>query len=376
MHYFSSGELVIQSSYTFSFRAWRCYYIMRQFLCKLSVVVVYIISVQVVLPVVVDPSNVFHAEHIRRLPTEPNKNYIKMKYILANPYKFEGYMFGSSRVGTIHVEKIPGRKIYNMTYAGGLPVEHLNNLKTMISNDIKPSIIYIGVDGVSITDRAAQHLSVPYACPYEILSSDFEHFCSLMLNPYYVLRALPTILMVKESINKHTDPDAFYAHGWWADYDTKPHYDWSKSVYKPSRRIADLRPIRQTLKDIQYMYELCRTHNIEIILFANPMYCVTHMQAVDAGYLEFLEGLAGISEFYNFSGINDITNDRNNYLDYSHYTAQTGDLLINIMCNGAEYPQLQAQGFGVKVTRNNVKDFITLLKTQAEEFRHENSPAH
>ena len=98
------------------------------------------------------------------------------------------------------------------------------------------------------------------------------------------------------------------------------------------------------------------------------------MEALDKNYLVFLEGLANITDFYNFSGFNNITLDNNNYLDWSHYTAEIGDMIINVICNGVKYPELNSQGFGVKVTRDNVKDLIRLLTEQAANFKQNNIP--
>ena len=75
------------------------------------------------------------------------------------------------------------------------------------------------------------------------------------------------------------------------------------------------------------------------------MYCVTHMKAIDDDYLFFLEELAKISDFYNFSGLNDISNTRENYLDDSHYKAEIGDMIINVICYDKVYPELYKQGF-------------------------------
>ena len=153
-----------------------------------------------------------------------------MKYILANPGKFNSFLFESSRVGAIHTDKINGEKCYNMTLSTGLP-------------------------------------------------------------------------------------------GW------------------------------------------------HLVIFTNPMNHIAYKLSVEKNdYFAFLEGLAEISDFWNFSSLNDITMNNANYLEVSHYRAKVGDLMIDIMCNGKSYPELQAQGFGVKVTRENAKDFISMLRRQVEDY--------
>lgn len=337
---------------------------MRKFLLRLSFFAAYALMVQIVIPVAVDPANLFHAENMRHLPTEPNKNYIKMKYILTNPDKFSGYLFGSSRVGSIHTERIRGEKVYNMTYSVGLPVEHLANIRTMLSHDIRPSVIYIGLDNVSYTVEPNTHIPQPWRCPYEYLIDNPEHFYILLLNPSYTFRALFRIMTAKA--NPHSKPENLYAYGWWAEYGAESDYDWGSVRYvrKKNDKAFDGRMMARTLGDIREIVRLCGANNIELILFTNPMHWITYKVAIDRDYLNFLEGLAEITDFWNFSSLNDITLSNDCYLETSHYKAEVGDLIIDIMCNGKTYPTLQAQGFGVRVTRENVKDFFAMLKAQ------------
>ena len=329
------------------------------------------------MPIVVDPTNVFHEGNIRPLATSPNSNYLKMRYILANPDKFSGYILGSSRVGSIHVEKMLDEKVYNMTYSAGSIVEFRDNVRTMFTNGLKPSVIYLGLDGGTYVSDERVHISQPWRCPYEYLYNDPAHFYSLMLNPYYNLRALITILMSPKPKDKSGDSEIFYSYGWWADYDTVSDFDWGsvKYVHKKNDKARDHRLIVRALDCVREIRDMCESHNTILVVFTNPMYCITHLQAVDRDYLELLEDMAEIVDFLNFSSINDITLNRTNYLDDSHYNAYIGDEVLNVLCGGNTDPELQAQGFGVKVTPENVKDFINLLKQQADDFRHNNSPA-
>ena len=100
---------------------------MRRFLRKIAPFVIFILILELAIPMAVDPYNVFHWQKIRDNGVEPNSNYIKMQYILHNPDKFDSFLFGSSRTGFVDVENIPDGKWYNMSYSEGLPAEHLEN---------------------------------------------------------------------------------------------------------------------------------------------------------------------------------------------------------------------------------------------------------
>lgn len=347
---------------------------MKKFLLKIAILAAYIAIVQVVLPIYVDPFNVFHYRHIRSTPVEPNKNYIKMKYIIENPKKFSGFIFGSSRVGQINPEKIPGGKIYNMTYSMGVPSEHLANLRTMLANNAHPSIVYIGVDDFSIYEVSENHIMQPLRCPYEYLASNPEHFYSLYMNPQDTLNTL--WIMLTNPAHSVKDIDTFYNKGWNGAYGRKTKIPLAEIKYTKYTRSygdeeSDRKMMKRTLNDMREIMSLCNMNGIKTVIFTNPLYYEFYMKAMDRNYADFLEGLAEITDFYNFSSLNSITLDRNNYIDVSHYMSEIGDIMINVMCNGKSYPELQRQGFGVKVTRENVKEFVSMLRSQAENFRTE-----
>ena len=343
---------------------------MSKFLRRVSIFLLYGFLLQVVLPVAVDPFNVFHADNIRDTGISTNSNYVKVKYVLDNPDKFDGFIFGSSRIGAVHAEKIPGR-IYNMMYPGGMPSEHLLNLKTFVENDVKLFKIYLGVDSLSYTGDIIEHIIQPSRCPYEYLYDDPKYFFSLYMNPMDTLRS---IFIMFTSPEKPIDRARFYSTGNGIVYNQETKYIWKNDK---DIRITMGRGmhIAESLRDIQKIYEICREHKIELTIFTNPMHRLTYMASLDKRYFEFLEGLAKITDFWNFSSLNNVTLDNNSYIDDSHYKAETGDIMLNVMCSGEVYPELQAQGFGVKVTRENAKDFISMLRRQAEDFKHKNSPA-
>lgn len=343
---------------------------MKKFLLKVSVFVVYILLWHIVFPFLVDPFNVFHVDNIRDNGVQPNQNYIKMKYILDNPSIYNGFLFGSSRVGALHTDKIPREKVYNMAYPDGLPSEHFLSISTLLKNNIRPSIVYIGIDSISYTHEIEEHIDDHLRCPYEILKEDKIHFCSLYLNPHVTLKSL---LFIRNSF--FVALEGFYNYGWTIRYGNSP-FDWEHSNISPviGKKFDDT-ALMNSLNDISKIVDLCRKQEIKLVMFTNPMYYVTYLDSIGKRYFDFLEGVANITDFYNFSSLNDITINKEYYREPSHYKAEVGDIIIDIMCNGKTYPELQAQGFGVKINRDNVKEFINMLKRQAEDFTHNNSPA-
>ena len=329
---------------------------MKRFVCKVIVFMVFCAGFMIIPSVWIDPYNVLHWEEIRNNGVEPNKNYIKMKYILNNPDKYDSYLFGSSRVGSIHVEKIMNERCYNMTYSCGTPKEHLENLKTLIEHEIYPEKIYMGVDSLSYTENPNDHLNHGLQSPYEYLKNK-ENFLKLYLNPSFVLKALPTI-MRRQEIEGFEN---FYEYGWWCDYNRKTTIDWDSN---PGPSMGRDYLLEETLENIKDIVVICEKYQIELILFTNPMHHITQAASIEQDYLVFLERLAHIKSYYNFSGYNMITLDNQYYIDTSHYNAYVGDLMIDVMCNNIVEEELYVDGFGMLVNKDNVNLLLELLKSK------------
>jgi hypothetical protein len=303
----------------------------------------------------IDPYNVFHWNNIRNNGVEPNKNYIKTKYVLANQEKFDGFVFGSSKVGSIHVEKIPNMTIYNMTSSGCTPYENYETLKVFIDSGIIPKVIYLGVDGLSYSTVLSSHNLSELRASYQYLKNPY-HFIKLYMRPSIVLQSIPIILTGKHIINQ----EYFYSYGWGQDYDYVSTYDWSD--YKIS--IGTDYRFQETLGDIYNIKKLCDDNDIELVVFSNPLYYEEYNAYLDVDYIEFLLELAEITGYINFSGINEITKSQSNYYDPYHYTAYVGDLIIDAIVYNKVDEELYSQGFGWYVTTKNVDDLIELLNSQ------------
>lgn len=330
---------------------------MKTFIKKVLFFILTLALIALIVSITIDPFNVFHPLNIKDNGVEPNKNYIKMTYILNNPDKFDTFVFGSSRVGNIHTNNIWEAKAYNMTYSEGLPVETLNNVKTLIKHNIIPETIYLGVDNLSYTIDPSSHISASNA-PYELKESNPIKFYSLYLDPAMSIKSYTTI------IYKHNFDESyatrFYEYGWNSDYgNTNSTYDFTNA--KPS--VGNSYRLEETLDEIRQLKQLCDENNIKLVIFTNPLYYVTYDATLEQNYLNFLKQLATISEYCNFSGYNSITTDSSNWIDNSHYSAEVSDKVLECMCFHAYYEGLYEEGFGYWVNEKNVDEFIDMLET-------------
>ena len=100
------------------------------------ITVIVILSTQISINYFLDPYGVFNKKYIN-YKYHPNLNYVKTSYISNNKNKYNSFLFGSSRVGTISVEKIKNGRYYNMSISSGLLAEELDILKILLKNKIK-----------------------------------------------------------------------------------------------------------------------------------------------------------------------------------------------------------------------------------------------
>jgi len=311
-----------------------------------------------------DPYNVFHYKNIRNNGIEPNKNYIKMRYILDNPAYFDSYLFGNSRVWFVNVADIPGLYCYNMGYSEGIPREHKENLEVMIKKKIIPAVVLMGIDDIGCYRDPKMHHNLLMRMPYPIDAVQNEtayyKFLIKYINPD-VLRSMPIIISNKGNHLEYRKQ--FYENGGiTVESSEETKIDWENiSVYSPPFHDYG---IDNVIADIQSIIDLCNRNNIKLILFTNPLHILVYQEAVKNGYIDFLSRLSEITNYYNFSGINDITVNNNNYHEASHYKIKVGNLIIDALFNNKTDQKLLSQGFGYYVTNENKNEFIDLLLKQ------------
>ena len=326
---------------------------MKKFLFTMLPFILWSLLLMVAFPVAIDPYNVFHVDNIRDNGIEPNKNFIKTEYICRTPDRFDAFIFGSSRVTAIHAEKVEGYHFYNMTYSEGVPEEHRQNLEVMLARGVRPRLVVVGIDNISFLIDPILHREDPLRSPYPVNRREKLDFYLNYFEPIMVVKSLEiTYFMPRGIIHSRN----LYDTGWELDYGIHTAVDWSQAQPEWNMRYVNRSP--QALEEIRALKQLCDEHGIELILFTNPMHPLTFAKAVENGYGEFLRGVAEITGFYNFSGYNDITLNNDNYLETSHYKAEVGDLILDVLFSGKKDEHLISQGFGLYVTPDNCQDFL------------------
>lgn len=326
--------------------------------------------------VAIDPYNVFHWNDVRDNGVEPNKNYVKTQYVLHHPEKYDTFIFGNSRVGSLDAAKI-GDTCYNMYYSEGLPAESYENLRAFLDGGVQVQKVYLGIDDVTCFVDPAIHDDQLIRRPFRAGEAGIL-FLKDYLDASVALQSLETILAYTGE-----EPDFqerlystgnYYLEGQLTE-ESLAQEEWPNYfAWYGEEALADIGKVRK----------LCEDNGIQLVVFVNPEFYVRWEEAVQRGYLDFLEGLAQITDFYSFGGYNSVTTDTANFHDISHYRQQVGDSMIWLMEQGrqdggtadeplrrsdtlsaeeqARLKALREEGFGRYVTADNVEEYLAGLQ--------------
>lgn len=324
-----------------------------------------------------DPFNVFHWKDIRFIAVAPNKNFIKTKLILSQPNKYNAFLFGSSRIGTMPPVSLPktfnGKTLnwYNMTYATGIPKEQLETIKTFVKNGVKIDLAVVQFDELSMYVSAEKHKKENITMPYQI----YERNKLLFFLPYIKTKCeMPLIksIMNYDKSEHIKDKKDFYEFG---SYGAEMEIDDISNLNEPEDpekfKPDDTWSYTEinSHKDIEELVDFCDKNSINLILLTTPLYHATYRVAVNKGYFDFLKKVAQKCEFYNFSSINNCTKDHRYYLECIHYRPALGVILEKLLF-GTEEEKAKIRkeagddSWGEKINASNVDLAIQKLQDQ------------
>lgn len=304
----------------------------------------------------IDPYNVFHWRSVRDNGVEPNHNYIKTQYVIHNPERYNMFIFGNSRVGSLDAAKVLDGNCYNMYYSEGLPKENYENLLAFIEAGVQMERIYLGIDDVACFTDPKLHDDQLIRRPFRADEPDIAFWWDYM-DPSVALQSLETILPYRGTEDIGT---RLYATG---------NYHLETSLTEESLLLEEWPNYftwhgEEALEDIRQIVELCKQEEIELMVFVNPEYQVRFDEAVERGYLDFLRQLADVTDYYSFCGYNSITTDVQYFHDISHFRMEVGDLMLSVMQSMDIDPALQEEGFGQYVEKETVDAYIKGMERQ------------
>lgn len=322
-----------------------------------------------------DTFNVFHWKDIRFTEAEPNKNFIKTRYILKNPDTFNAFIFGSSRVGYIPQDRLPreldGKRLnwYNMTCSEGIPAEHYLTLQTFLNEGIHIEQVIIEFDNIPMYVSMENHKRQLLRRPYQV----YEEHKWAFFRPYL---KFDTPESIKEELDAYdagahcAERDIFYDYGTnilITDFGLteNPRMDYFEAGHPGY-------PLKEAYKDLEHIVLLCREHGIKLVLFTTPLYQTIYRNSVADGYFDFLRSVAQNCSFYNFSTLNRFTQNPSYYFDCNHYRPILGLFVEKVMFGtDEEREEVRVEAgddlFGLEIHAENVDSVLAQLKRQLDE---------
>ena len=286
----------------------------------------------------------------------PNRHWMKTDYLLHESHSYDCILFGSSRVAAIDARKLEGN-CYNFTHSGGLPSNHLTALKSFLDSGLELDRIYLGLDDISYQWNPnfgeQQHMRRGY--PTSIVDW-------IDAQAFYLLQPVkPKILGLASGVVERKKL---------AWHVVDPNLDWERIISEslefleyPEEQDKKFRDLRSTLsagayhgdaaaESVRRFVRLAKQHNIEIVLFFNPLHYKTYFTRRYANYLDFKQQVSKIAPFFDFTGLNRYSADNGYWKETSHYSSIVGDHMARII-NGAKPG---TSGFGRLVTANSLAD--------------------
>ncbi|MHB8138257.1 MAG: hypothetical protein ACYDGO_07675 [Smithellaceae bacterium] len=305
-------------------------------------------------------------------PDGINQHTFNPEFIVRNPDLFDSFLFGSSRTGSVQVEKIPEGRFYNMSYSLGLPGQHLAILREFLKRGVKIKTVVIGLDDFcfSLPSVSKQkHL-------IRIMHPDIGGPGRLEFFGMYFFRK-PTMKELTQwkdrvFLGKMEGRFIMDSHGvnrGWMQKEKiiettgKPVFDYMVSKYEPVA--YGPKEMDDAFAVLKELVSLSQENHFRLIFFITPFYSQLYLNHAEA-LLTAKERLATLTDYYDFSGFNSVTTNALNYYEESHYRYRVGDLIIERIFGG-NAGELPAD-FGVLVTKQNVGQHLKKQKRELDQY--------
>jgi hypothetical protein len=335
-------------------------------LSKVALALLVVFAPMLYFNTIVDPYGIFFNVY-KDLNYEPNSHYLKIKYLLDNPSKFDSFIFGSSRINYINPQKIPNAKYFNMTYASGLPNAHYEDIQILANNGVKIRNLLVGIDFMSLLENPEIEENDLLRKKYPVtFLQKLQFYKSYLFNmpelDFMKLARHGSIIdrsLVSEcGITKIPKLDQAIAKD--------PLWHISQpSMLMPISYVAPNLDIENNIRQIKNIVDFAKANDINLRLFINPAQTATYLNLNFENYFHAFKRLAEITDFYDFSGLNSVVIDNMNFYEASHYRSNVGDLIIAKIFNTSDTVNVP-EDFGRYVNKeniqNNIRFHLSLLK--------------
>lgn len=292
------------------------------------VMIIFLLLGSISINYALNPYGVFKKYKNYNISTPVNERYLKTSYILDNPIKYDSFIFGSSRVGTLkgeHLEKIG--KFYNMTFSGALPSEILEILETFILEKIEIKNIILGIDDFDFYTPPGNNENVLHKISYKKLKGDKYNFLKyyLLKNPFNKVNY--AYLFKKQKVYC----DILDTGKWKNEYaDVQIENDIEAHRNKLSNikiNKSYINRVDKTIKEINQIIKICENNNINLTVIYLPLYKNTYIANKDL-IDESRKELQKIISYWDMVEIKDFTDNEYYWYEESHYRPILGKIIL------------------------------------------------
>lgn len=278
---------------------------------------------------ITDPYAVFHGRYENR-KTPANEYYLKTKYIIENPDKYNSYILGSSRVGTLKGESLNFGKFYNLTFSGALPVEILKTLNIFKENGVKIDNLILGIDDFDLYTTPESQENILYKLSYEKLT---KTPLSLYEN-YVIMNPFNKITYEYFFSKKLSNVDILNTGKWsksWKDIEIEkdPNKHREDKIFEtPHSSLSAMPRLEKTIHEIKGIVDFCQKQNIKLTVIFLPIHKTTYENNNAENLAKFKHELGKITDYWDFAELNKFTEDNYYWYEASHYRPLLGELIF------------------------------------------------
>lgn len=300
----------------------------KYFLKTISIIIFALFSI-VALNYYLDSYGVLREKYSNR-KTPINEKYLKIKYILGSKERYDSFIFGSSRVGTLKGESLKNGKFYNMTFSAALPKEIFDILKLFKKENIEIKNIILGIDDFHLYTTPESQEGVLYKLSYEELTKkpikiyenylitnpinkvNYEHFFGNKIADYDILSTGKWSLPFKE-----------------IEIEENPQEHISNGIFKiPHSNLNNISRIDKTIFEIKEIVNFCRENNINLTVIFLPLHKTTFKNNNLDNLNIFKDRLLELTSYWDFAELNKFTENNYYWYETSHYRPILGELIL------------------------------------------------
>ncbi len=323
-----------------------------------------------------DRFSILRRGFVEQYPLEPNCRYLKVKFILENPNRFDSFVFGSSKAGLIYTSKIKDPRYYNFSYSQGVPGEWLYDLDFLIKKDIVIKNVLLAVDEVSYRYDPEDHMKRNDRHHYtdDILEKMTYFGKLLFLKPQlidlvYYFKNRKSVAVILDIIHDGQT----YAPLFDKRIAENPKEYYSSHIFKARHILnpGNVNRLDETIAEIKEFRDLCIKNNINLTVVFHPNHKDRLLYVNTKELSLFMEKLAGLVDYYDFSGLNSISTNDFMFYDIAHFRPIVGDMIMKKTMN-VDLPVNVPGDFGVLVTKENAGEHLERMFAAIKQYQLQN----